>query len=184
LQPPYCLLAGETISVGQLDRLIELSQTTHHLATTAITTRAYEQVSLEFSRHLEAQGKLVGAAVGAAMDKLGLKELWRAYALAVAHWTLLGEGDHERGDEPQPPNDPVIREYDVRPVDAPAPEAAPCVPSIDDLARLDDDRLRALGYGVADGSIGGASMARTLRDPAPTAIARRRSGRPASFMGA
>jgi hypothetical protein len=35
------VLAGENATVDQLDRLIELARTTHHLATTAISTKAY-----------------------------------------------------------------------------------------------------------------------------------------------
>ncbi len=56
------VLAGETLTVDQLDRLIQLSRTTHHLATTAISTKAHEQVSLAFTRHLEIEGELVGTA--------------------------------------------------------------------------------------------------------------------------
>jgi hypothetical protein len=47
-------------------------------------------------------------AVAAALDKLGLTEPWRAYALQVAHRALLG--DEAQGDEPQPPDDAVVQE--------------------------------------------------------------------------
>jgi hypothetical protein len=91
----------ENITDDQVDRLVQLSTTTHHLASTAISTKAHERVALAFEQHLELQGKAVGIAIGAALDKLGLTEPWRAYALRVAHWALAGEGGHERGDEPR-----------------------------------------------------------------------------------
>jgi hypothetical protein len=141
------ILAGETITVDQLDRLIQYSQAAHHMATVAISTKAHEQLTVAVTKEYELQGKLVGAALGAAIDALGLSDVWRQHALAIAAWKLRDDPEDAK---PQPPTDPVIREYDVAPVDAPALEAAPCVPTVDDLARLDDDVLRALGYGVAD----------------------------------
>jgi hypothetical protein len=102
------VVSGETIGVDQLDRLINFNQIRHHLAKTAIDTKAHEQVSLAFSRHLEMEGELVATAVAAALDKLGLTEPWRAYALQVAHRALLG--DEAQGDEPQPPDDPVVQD--------------------------------------------------------------------------
>jgi hypothetical protein len=145
------VVAGETIGTEQLDRLINFNQIRHHLAKTAIDTKAHEQVSLAFTRHLEMEGQLVGTALGAAIDGLGLTEPWRRYALELAHWTL-GEGDTSRGDEPRPPDEPIVREYDVRPRGTvPALEAgtaaavSPC-----DVAGLDDDALKALGEAVLD----------------------------------
>jgi hypothetical protein len=144
------VVAGETITVDQLDRLINVNQIRHHLATTAISTKAHEHVALAFEQHLELQGRAVGIAIGAAIDKLGLTEPWRLYALDVARRALLG--DEAQGDEPQPPEDPVIAEYDVRPrATAPALEVgtattvSPC-----DVADLDDDALRSLGEAVLD----------------------------------
>lgn len=146
------VVAGETITVDQLDRLINVNQIRHHLATTAISTKAHEHVALAFEQHLELQGRAVGIAIGAALDALGLTETWRLYALDVARRALLG--DEAKGDEPQPPEEPIVREYDVRPRDSgvAAIEAtpAPCVPSADDLATLADDVLRDLGSRVLD----------------------------------
>jgi hypothetical protein len=144
------VVAGETITVDQLDRLINVNQIRHHLATTAISTKAHEHVALAFEQHLELQGRAVGIAIGAAIDKLGLTEPWRLYALDVARRALLG--DEAQGDEPQPPEDPVIAEYDVRPRGtAPALEAGTAVAvSPCDVAMLDDDALRSLGEAVLD----------------------------------
>jgi hypothetical protein len=145
------VVAGESITVDQLDRLIAVNQIRHHLASTAISTRAHEQVSLAFTRHLEVEGQLVGTALGAAIDGLDLTEPWRRYALELAHWTLLGEGDTSRGDQPQPPSEPIVREYDVGPrSNAPAIEAIPSTPVPCDVAALDDNELRDLGSSVLD----------------------------------
>jgi hypothetical protein len=138
------LAAGDgTIDVDNRAGLVDLIRTTHGLAERTITSRAYEEAAFAFTRHLEVEGQLVGTALGAAIDGLGLTEAWRAYAFELAQWTLLGEGDISRGDEPQPPDEPVVRIYDVAPRDRPALEAGstttPCLPTDDQLAMLDDD---------------------------------------------
>jgi hypothetical protein len=68
---------------------------------------------------------MVATAIVAGLDNLGLTDPWRACALEVAHWELLGESGDAQGDEPRPPDDPVVMEYDVRPSNAPAIEAVP-----------------------------------------------------------
>jgi hypothetical protein len=57
---------------------------------------------------------MVATAIVAGLDNLGLTDPWRACALEVAHWELLGESGDAQGDEPRPPDDPVVMEYDVR----------------------------------------------------------------------
>jgi hypothetical protein len=139
----------ESITDDQVDRLVQLSTTTHHLASTAISTKAAEKVALAFEQHLELQGRAVGVAIGAALDRLGLTEPWRIYALNVARRALLG--DEAQGDEPQPPEDPVVQEYDVRPRGtAPAIAAGPTASVPCDVAGLDDEALRSLGEAVLD----------------------------------
>jgi len=44
------LTAGEVITPEQFDRLFNVNQIRHHRATTAISTKAHEQVSLAFIR--------------------------------------------------------------------------------------------------------------------------------------
>jgi hypothetical protein len=146
------LATDEDVTPDAIDRLLVMNQMRHVMAGKAIDAKAHERIALEFTRHLEAEGQLVGTALGAAIDKLGLTEDWRTYALAVARWTLLGEGDHERGDEPQPPEDPVVQVYES-PVasNRPAIEAAPSAnPAPCDVAALDDNELRDLGSSVLD----------------------------------
>jgi hypothetical protein len=94
---------------------------------------------------------MVATAIGAGLDELGLTDPWRAYALEVAHWALLAESGDAQGDEPQPPTDPVVMEYDVRPaLNAPAVEAVPSTPVLCDVTGLNDDALRSLGGRVLD----------------------------------
>ncbi len=144
------VLAGEIVTVDQLDRLINVNQIRHHLAATAISTKAADNVAMAFTRHLEMEGELVAGAVGTALDKLGLTEPWRVYALEVAHRALLG--DEAQGDEPQPPTEPVVQEYDVRSSETgtPAIEVGPTASVPCDVAALDDDELRDLGGRVLD----------------------------------
>jgi hypothetical protein len=76
----------------------------------------------------------------------------RLYALEVAHWALAGEGNHERDDEPQPPDDPVVQQYDVQPRPAleAGPTTMPCLPTVDQLMELDADVLVEHAERVAD----------------------------------
>jgi hypothetical protein len=141
------VLAGKTVTADQLDRLINVNQIRHHLATAAITTKAHQHVALAFEQHLEMQGRLVGAAIGPAIDKLALTEPWRFYALEwrtgrCSAWATLA-------DEPRPPSEPIVQEYDVRP--RPALEAGSIAqPQPCDVPTLDDDALRDLGERVPD----------------------------------
>jgi hypothetical protein len=147
------LLANvEDISDEQVDRLIQLSSTTHHLASTAINTKAHEKIALAFDRHVDVLGQMVNTAIDAALDKVGLSESWRAYAFVIGHRALLIATGDDPGPEPQPPDDPIVREYDVRPRGtAPALEAGPpAAVSPCDVAMLDDDALRSLGEAVLD----------------------------------
>ena len=96
------LLAGEDITPEQFDTLLNVNQVRHHLASTAINTKGAEKVAQAYERHLELQGQLVGDAIGVAMDRLGLSEPWRDYALRVAHHALCVADGDDPGDEPQP----------------------------------------------------------------------------------
>jgi len=144
------LAAGNgMIDADQRAQLVHLIRTTHGLAAQTIGTKAYDDASHAFTRHLELEGQLVGNALGAAIEELGLTEPWRQFALEVAHWTLLGEGDQSHGDRPQPPSEPIVQEYDVRPL--PAIEAGLIAqPQPYDVTHLDDDALAELAGRVLD----------------------------------
>jgi hypothetical protein len=147
------LLANvEDITDDQVDRLIQLSSTTHHLASTAINTKAHEKIALAFDRHVDVLSQMVNTAIDAALDKVGLSEPWRSYAFVVGHRALLIATGDDPGPEPQPPEEPVVAEHDTRPRDtARAIEAgtaaavSPC-----DVAAMADDQLQALGEAVLD----------------------------------
>jgi hypothetical protein len=62
------VLVGETMSVDQLDRLVELSKAAHSLAQTAISTRAAEGIA---QRYVDEGGQL-GKIIVVVMDRLGL----------------------------------------------------------------------------------------------------------------
>jgi hypothetical protein len=144
------IIDGETVDINALDRLISLAQTTHHMASVAINSKAAENLSVAVERQLELQGELVAAAICTAIDKVGLTPAWRDYALRIGHRALLdGEAD---GDEPRPPDDPVIQQRDVpvRSMRAIEGSRSPCVPTAGDVARLGDGELRSLGEVVAD----------------------------------
>ena len=68
----------------------------------------------------------------------------------VANRALLG--DEAQGAEPQPPEDPVVAEYNVSITsDRPALEAGSAASPVPcDVAGLDDDALKALGEAVLD----------------------------------
>jgi hypothetical protein len=139
------LVAGEVITPEQLDRLISVNQVRHHLASIAISTKAADNVALAFDRHINQEIEVVTQAIKTTVDKLGLTDPWRAYALAVYRHTvetLLG--DEAQGDEPRPPDEPVVLVYDVPALEA-GPIAQPC-----DVAALADEELRSLGERVLD----------------------------------
>jgi hypothetical protein len=138
------IIDGETVDINALDRLISLAQTTHHMASVAINSKAAENLSIAVERQLELQGELVAAAICTAIDKVGLTPAWRDYALRIGHRALLdGEAD---GDEPQPPDDPIIQQRDVpvRSMRAIEGSRSPCLPTDGDLARFDDRQLEDL----------------------------------------
>jgi hypothetical protein len=57
------IVEGDTIDLGALDRLISLAQTTHHMASVAINSKAAESLSIAVERQLELQGELVATAI-------------------------------------------------------------------------------------------------------------------------
>jgi hypothetical protein len=142
-------LAGETISVAQLDRLVELSKATHHLATTAISTRATEHIAERYTD----QGGRLAKLITEVVDKLELTVPWRIFALKLVHHLLLTEAG-DPSEEPSPPDDALIQERvsGVTIVDSriAIEGARSSVPSADYIASLDDADLRSFGELVAD----------------------------------
>jgi hypothetical protein len=143
------LQAGEPVSVDQLDRLINLSQTAHHLAQTAIQTKAAEHIVAKYVD----QGGRLARLISEVLDRLELTVEWRIFALRVVHHLLQVEAG-DRSEEPSPPDDALIQERvtGVTIVDPrPAIEGSrPTVPSADYIGTLADADLRSLGELVAD----------------------------------
>jgi hypothetical protein len=143
------ILEGDTVSVDQLDRLINLSQTAHHLAQTAIQTKAAEHIA----QRLVDQGGRYGKVVTEVVDRLGLTIEWRTFALKQLHYLLQIESGDDPGDEPTPPDDPLIQErvVGVTVLDSRAAIEGPrpTVPSADFIASLNDADLYSLGELVA-----------------------------------
>jgi hypothetical protein len=161
------VLAGETITVDQLDRLIQYSQAAHHMATVAINTKAAEKLNVAVTQHIEVQGRLVGLAIDAvirgltrSLDTDSGEEL-KVWALAQAYNVLVAAQDGEPAEPPevQPPpfalavvtgagtrNDVRFRDRGVAAIEtAISGTAVPC-----DVAGLDDEMLRDLGAAVLD----------------------------------
>jgi hypothetical protein len=155
------VLAGETMTVDQLDRLIELAQTTHHLATTAINSKAHEKVSLAFTQHLEMQGRVIGLAIDAVVRGLTTSldidsgEQLHDWALAQAHRMLVAAQDGEPAEPPDVEPPPFVLAVvtgtgagtDARPATIDAPALGAAVPDgavPDDLTGLDDATIKRL----------------------------------------
>jgi hypothetical protein len=143
------VLTGETLSIEQLDRLVELSKATHHLATTAISTRAHEHIAEKYTD----QGNRLASLITEVVDRLELTVPWRIYALQLVHHLLLTEAG-DPSEEPSPPSDPLVQERvsAVTIVDASRAIEGPqpTMPSSDDIGLLADADLRSLAYAVAD----------------------------------
>ena len=151
------VLAGETITVDQLDRLINVNQIRHHLASTAISTKAHENVAMAFTRHLEMEGQLVGLAIGAvvhgmtrSLDPRSGDQL-RDWALTQAHRVLADAQPGQTLDEAPDVEPPpfalavVTGEHDI-----PARHRVIEGGSPYDVGRLNDDALAELAGRVLD----------------------------------
>ena len=144
------VLAGENVTVDQLDRLIELARTTHHLATTAISTKAHENVAMAFTRHLDMQGQLVATAIAAGLDKLGLTG---SVAGVRAGGRALGAARRKRrspGRRAAAADGSGRHGVRRRPHAATTCRPSRLVPTPCDVTALDDDALRSLGEQVLD----------------------------------
>jgi hypothetical protein len=143
------VLAGETVSVEALDRLVELSKVSHHLAQTAIATKAAEHLAQGYVD----QGNRLAKLITEVVDRLELTVEWRIFALQVVHHLLQIEAGEE-SEEPSAPDDPLMQERvtGVTIVDSRAAieGSRPTVPSVDYFASLNDGDLRSLGELVAD----------------------------------
>jgi hypothetical protein len=158
------LQAGEEVAPDEVDRLIAMNQMRHHMAATTITSKAYEKVSVAYTRHLEAEGQLVAIAFDAIVRGLTRSldpqhgEQLHAWALGQAHRVLTAAqpGETTEVSDVEPPpfalaavtgTGDAVRRRDHNVVDDVSPyEAGSIVPC--DVAVLDDQALRSLGEAV------------------------------------
>jgi hypothetical protein len=150
------VLAGETVTVDQLDRMIGYTQAAHHMATVAINTKAAEKMTVAVTQHLELQGRLVGLAIDAVVSGLTASldtasgEQLHDWALAQAHNALVAAQDGEPAEPPDVEPPPfalaaVTGEHDVAPQHRAVAAASPY-----DVARLNDNALAELAGRVLD----------------------------------
>jgi hypothetical protein len=165
------VLAGETVTVDQLDRLIGYTQAAHHMATVAINTKAAEKMTVAVTQHLELQGRLVGLAIDAVVSGLTTSldtasgEQLHDWALAQAHRMLVAAADGEPAEPPEVEPPPFalaavtgagvgvgVGAGTAAQDDGHLRDTASDLPAIEvtgtavpDVTGLDDDALRALG---------------------------------------
>lgn len=65
-----CLKEGEDITPDQLDRIVETAKVAHHLAKTAIDTRAHEHIAKNHQHNVELEGAIISAVVRDVVTKL------------------------------------------------------------------------------------------------------------------
>lgn len=64
------LRRGEQLTAEQVDRLVESTRLAHHLAKTALDTRAHEHIADSFQRHEHLEADIVSKAIVTVLDKL------------------------------------------------------------------------------------------------------------------
>lgn len=99
------LRGGEPLTAGQVDRLVEITRFTHHLAKTALDTRAHEHLAEAFQRDGRLEGELVAEAVTAValklVDDLGFDPVRRLRVLTwVSEAAAAALGDKPLPDPP------------------------------------------------------------------------------------
>ncbi|GAA5119253.1 hypothetical protein GCM10025762_36890 [Haloechinothrix salitolerans] len=105
------LTEGEEITPEQLDRIVETAKVAHHLAKTAIDTRAHEHIAEHYQRNVQLEGEIISAVVRdvvtALVDGLGFHPVQRTqvmeWALEAASARLAAGPDGSADVIPDPP---------------------------------------------------------------------------------
>lgn len=108
------LRRGQSLTAEQVDRLVESTRLAHHLAKTALDTRAHEMLAERTERDTKLEGEIVGEVVGRSLDALARSaslpvqyvEPIRRWLLDVAQHalsTLDGDGSLDDLAFPSPP---------------------------------------------------------------------------------
>jgi hypothetical protein len=110
---------GQPVTVDQLDRFINLSRLTHHLAKTSIDAGVEVALVSQQRATVQEAGTFVAEILLTVLNALPLHPAWRSYLLDLAHHHLVEnarrEGTHlfERPDGPPseppvPPQAPIL----------------------------------------------------------------------------
>jgi chemotaxis response regulator CheB len=108
------LLEGDTVTVDQLDRMLELSRLAHHLSRTMIETGIFAKVAEAQRVQVTELGTFISEVLLAVLHALPLTREWREYLLDVADYHLLTAAqtrgtnvlEAPAGPPPEPPTPP------------------------------------------------------------------------------
>jgi hypothetical protein len=113
------LATGEPVTVDQLDRFINLSRLTHHLAKTTVDAGVEVALVNQQRATVEQLGAYTADVLLAVLNALPLHPAWRSYLLDLARYQLLERAHHgdrlvleepadPLGDPPIPPREPIL----------------------------------------------------------------------------
>jgi hypothetical protein len=110
---------GQPVTVDQLDRFINLSRLTHHLAKTTVDAGVEVALVNQQRATVEQLGAYTADVLLAVLNALPLHPAWRSYLLDLARYQLLERAHHgdrlvleepadPLGDPPIPPREPIL----------------------------------------------------------------------------
>jgi hypothetical protein len=113
------LATGEPVTVDQLDRFINLSRLTHHLAKTTVDAGVEVQLVNQARASLQQVGAVLSEVLLAVLHSLPLTPAWREHLLDVAHHqlqTIVRREGNQVFDQPTeplppppvPPQEPIL----------------------------------------------------------------------------
>jgi uncharacterized membrane protein len=111
--------AGDTVTVDQLDRMLERARLAHHLARTTVETGVVVKLVEQQRASVAEVGTFISEVLLSVLFELPLTPEWREYLLNVAEYRLLDLA-HTRGttvmnlpdgpppERPVPPREPIL----------------------------------------------------------------------------
>jgi hypothetical protein len=101
------LVTGEPVTVDQLDRFINLSRLTHHLAKTTVDAGVEVELVRRQKADLELMGQLSADILWTVLDALPLHPAWRRYLVDLASRRLSEISHTEERLLLDPPTEPI-----------------------------------------------------------------------------
>jgi hypothetical protein len=98
---------GQPVTVDQLDRFINLSRLTHHLAKTTVDAGVEVELVRRQKADLELMGQLSADILWTVLDALPLHPAWRRYLVDLASRRALEIGHQEERLLLDPPTEPI-----------------------------------------------------------------------------